>query len=179
MPKVFGKDRFSTMFIYSVRASTVKFFSVLALSVITLIVLITLIPTYDSAEEAFKDGENITYSGVKTNEDRINFLSQFGWTVESEPTEEAEVTIPSEFDRVMASYNELQKQQGLNLEKYKRKKVTRYTYVVTNYPDYTGVIYANILVYRGKVIAGDICTADSSGFTHGLSGGQGTPETTS
>ena len=110
MPKVFGKDRFSTMFIYSVRASTVKFFSVLALSVITLIVLITLIPTYDSAEEAFKDGENITYSGVKTNEDRINFLSQFGWTVESEPAEEAEVTIPSEFDRVMASYNELQKQ---------------------------------------------------------------------
>lgn len=79
----------------------------------------------------------------------------------------------------MASYNELQKQQGLNLEKYKRKKVTRYTYVVTNYPDYTGVIYANILVYRGKVIAGDICTADSSGFTHGLSGEQGTPETTS
>ena len=171
MPKVFGKDRVSAMFIYSVRASTVKFFSVLALSVITLIVLITLIPTYDSAEEAFKDGENITYSGVKTNEDRIKFLSQFGWTVESEPAEEAEVTIPSEFDRVMASYNELQKQQGLNLEKYRRKKVTRYTYVVT--------IYANILVYRGKVIAGDICTADSSGFTHGLSGGQGTPDTTS
>lgn len=162
------------MFIYSMRASTVKFFGVLALSVVTLIVLIALIPTYDtSAEDAFKDGETINYSGVKSNEDRIAFLAQFGWQVDPTAVDEAEITVPSEFDRVMASYNELQKQQGLDLEKYRRKKVMRYTYMVTNYPDYTGVIYANIIVYRGKVIAGDICTADSSGFTHGLSGRDG------
>lgn len=164
------------MFIYSLRASTVKFFGVLALSVVTLIVLITLIPTYEAdspaSAETFKDGESINYSGIKTNDDRVSFLKQFGWEVQADPADESEITIPSEFDSVMESYNDIQKKQGLDLEKYKRKKAMRYTYVVTNYPNYTGVIYANVIVYRGKVIGGDICTADTSGFTHGFSGGR-------
>ena len=37
---------------------------------------------------------------VKSNEDRISFLSGFGWTVDSEPYEVMEVVIPSEFDEV-------------------------------------------------------------------------------
>jgi len=31
-----------------------------------------------------------------------------------------------------------------------------------------GKVYANILVYRNKVIGGDICSADASGFIHGF-----------
>lgn len=60
--------------------------------------------------------------------------------------------------------------QGLDLSKYKRKDVTRYTYKITNYPDYDGTVYANILVYRGKVIGGDICSADVNGFVRGFDG---------
>ena len=37
---------------------------------------------------------------VKNNEDRVSFLSSFGWTVDSEPYEVVEVVIPSEFDEV-------------------------------------------------------------------------------
>lgn len=159
------------MFIYSLRASTIKFFGVLVLSVAMLVVLIVLIPTYEPVSEvsAFADGENVNYTGVKTNEKRIAFLKQFGWDVDSTPVEEKEIIIPSEFDTVMTDYNNLQKSQGLNLEKYRRKTVTKYTYNVTNYENYTGTIYANLLIYRGRVIGGDISTADVSGFSHGFS----------
>ena len=78
------------------------------------------------------------------------------------------VTIPSEFDKIFAAYNELQKEQGLNLTKYKGKDVTRYTFAVTNYKSYEGTVYANVLVYRNRVIAGDICSADVNGFVHGF-----------
>ena len=54
------------------------------------------------------------------------------------------------------------------MTKYLKKDVNRYTYKITNYPDYTGDVYANILVYKNKVIGGDVCSADANGFIHGL-----------
>ncbi len=160
------------MFVYSFRASTAKFFGVILLSVAALITMVALIPTYQPSNIStlYSETANFNFSKIKTNEDRIAFLTQFGWTVQSNPIEEVNLTIPSEFDKVFVSYNELQKQQGLDLSKYKRKSVTRYTYIVTNYPDYSGTVYANIIVYRGRVIGGDICTADISGFVRGLNG---------
>ena len=59
---------------------------------------------------------------------------------------------------------------GLDLSRYKRKDVMRYTYQVENYPDYQGVVYANILVYKNKIIGGDICSADVNGFVTSLKG---------
>ena len=46
--------------------------------------------------------------------------------------------------------------------------MNRYTYKITNYPNYTGDVYAKILVYKNKVIGGDVCSADANGFIHGL-----------
>ena len=53
--------------------------------------------------------------------------------------------------------------------KYKRKTVSRYTYKVDNYADYSGVVLADVIVYKNKVIGGDICSADVNGFIHGFS----------
>ena len=78
------------------------------------------------------------------------------------------MTIPSEFDTVYTGYNDIQKEQGLNLAKYKGKEVVRYTYSITNYENYEGVVYINLLVYRNKIIGGDVCSADASGFIHGF-----------
>lgn len=162
------------MFVYSFKASTLKFAGIAALSLALLIVLIAVIPSIgsDSSDGKIDAGEveaaAINYDKIKTNEDRVAFLAQFGWEVDPEPAEEATVTIPSEFDRVFVSYNELQKRQGLDLSRYKRKEMTRYTYIVKNYPDYDGVVYANLLVYRNKVVGGDICSADVNGFLHGF-----------
>ena len=158
------------MFIYSMHANTIKFFAVICLALTALIALIAFVPTYASGGEVAQVGAQVTYNyeKIKTNEDRINFLKQFGWEVEAEPLKEQEVTIPKEFDKVFAAYNEIQRKQGLDLASFKKKNVMRYTYTVTNYPDYEGEVYVNILVYRNTVIGGDVCSADVNGFVHGF-----------
>ena len=158
------------MFIYSLRASTLKFFAVVCVALVTLITLIAFVPTYgeDTVDIETSGGVEISYDKIKTAEDRARFLSQFGWEIKPEAVTECEVTIPEEFDRVFTGYNEIQKRQGLDLSKYKNKKVMRYTYEVTNYEDYDGVVYANLIIYRGRVIGGDICSADVTGFIHGF-----------
>ncbi len=156
------------MFVYSVKASSIKLVALVLLSLTVVCTLLILIPSYD-ATTVFADDGSVVYTGAKTNEGRIEFLKNFGWEVEAEPLEEKEVTIPSEFDSVFIGYNELQKLQGLDLSRYKRKTVTRYTYVITNYPEYEGKVFANVIIYRGRVIGGDICTEAKDGFIHGFS----------
>ncbi len=161
------------MFVYSLRASTLKFFAVICVALTALITMIAFIPDYDGGNLGYittGSEKEINYEKIKTEEDRVNFLSQFGWTVSKEPMEVAEITLPSEFDKVFSDYNEIQKRQGLDLSRYKKKNVTRYTYEVTNYGPDAGdaKVYANIIVYRNKVIGGDICSADVNGFIHGF-----------
>ena len=159
------------MFIYSLRAGTIKLVGVVCVALTVLITLIAFVPTYAvSSQTSAGVGEKkeISYDKIKTEEDVVKFLSQFGWTVEASPTEVKTVTIPAEFDKVFAAYNEMQKEQGLNLSKYKNKEVTRYTFAVTNYEGYEGRVLANVLLYRNRVIGGDICSADLSGFVHGF-----------
>lgn len=160
------------MFIYSLRASTVKLVGVVCVALTVLITLIAFVPTYSiSSQTSANAGDqsvSYSYDKIKTAEDAVGFLSQFGWEVNASPVEVKTVTIPSEFDKVFSAYNELQKEQGLNLSKFKNKDVTRYTFAVTNYQGYEGTVYANVLVYRNRVIGGDICSADISGFVHGF-----------
>ncbi len=158
------------MFIYSLRASTLKFFGIVGVALAALITLIVFIPTDRPVTSSAPMTQTVSYhyDKVKTEENRVEFLRQFGWEVKGEPLEAEEVTIPAEFDKVFAGYNEIQKSQGLDLGRYKNKKVMRYTYEIINYPDYDGKVIANILLYRNKVIGGDICTADVHGFIHGF-----------
>ncbi len=154
------------------RASTLKLIGVICAALTLMITLIVFIPTYGNGTDTTVAKTDVTYNydKVKTASDVTTFLKQFGWDTEEEPIECGSVTIPSEFDKIFASYNEIQKAQGLNLTKYRSKEVTRYTFAVTNYPNYDGTVYANVLVYRNKVIGGDICSADPTGFIHGLEG---------
>lgn len=158
------------MFVYSLKASTLKFFGIVGIAIITLVALVFLIPSYSTptTKEIATLNESISFDKVKTAQDGINFLTQYGWEVDAQVVEECEITIPKEFDKVMTQYNEIQKQQGLDLSKYSRKTAQRYTYKITNYPNYEGTVYANIITYRGRVIAGDVCTADARGFIHTL-----------
>jgi hypothetical protein len=158
------------MFVYSLKASTLKFIAVVVISIGLLITIISLIPNAgDTVYATATDNDvKINYKDIKTNEDRLNFLKQFNWEVNSEAVEMVEVIIPGEFDAVYKKYNEVQKVQKLNLEKFKNKAVKRYTYIITNYPNYSGTVYANILVYKDKIIGGDICSAEVNGFMHGF-----------
>jgi len=154
------------MFIYSLKAKTLKYFGLVCVALVAVIVVAAAVPGM-GAEAVGADGE-INYSKIKTNEDRIEFLRQFGWEVSPEAVESEQVTIPSNFDKIFAGYNEIQKRQGLDLTKYKGKTMMRYTYDVTNYPNYEGKVQVNMLVYRGKVVGGDVCSADVNGFIHGF-----------
>ncbi len=161
------------MFVYSLRASTLKFFAVVCVALTALITMIAFIPGYDAGELGYITTGNekeIRYDKIKTDADRAEFLAQFGWKVGTSPIETAEITIPDEFDKIFSGYNEIQKRQGLNLEKYKNKKVTRYTYEITNYGEGADghKVYANVIVYRNRVIGGDVCSADVKGFIHGF-----------
>lgn len=154
------------MFVYSIRSATIKFICAIALSIAVLFALVILIPTYGNGES--KAVSDISYTKIYENKDRLEFISQFGWEVSEEPLETVEVTVPETFDTVYLGYNEMQQEQGLNLAKYKGKTVTRYTYKVTNYPEYDGTVYLSLLVYKNKIVGGDVCSADVNGFVHGF-----------
>jgi hypothetical protein len=132
--------------------------------------MIAFIPGYDGEQGFIATGseKEIRYEKIKTEEDRVNFLSQFGWKVSGGAIERADITVPEEFDKIFTGYNEIQKRQGLDLSRYKGKDVTRYTYEITNYEGEEGKVYANVIVYRNKVIGGDICSGDVKGFIHGF-----------
>ena len=159
------------MFIYSLRASTLKFCAVICVALVTLITLLAFIPAYGESAPTSGDEVEIVYDKIKTESDRQNFLRQFGWEVTGDPVKVATVTIPSQFDKIFTGYNEIQKRQGLDLTDYQKKKVTRYTYEIKNYEGAEGTVYANLLVYRNRVIGGDICSANTTGFIHGFEKG--------
>ncbi len=156
------------MFIYSLRASTLKFLGIAFAGVAALVAILIIFPGGEALPATSDGTQNVNYEKIKTAEDRIDFLLQFGYSVEPEAAEEKKVTIPSEFDKTMTSYNELQKETGLDIYRYRGKEVDFYSYVVTNYPGYDGRVLANLLIYRGRVIGGDVCSADVNGFIHGL-----------
>lgn len=151
------------MFVKTLRANTLKLIGITALSFMIVAALVIFVPTYKSTAAG-----GVSYDKVYSNSDRVEFISGFGWQVEQTPVEEVTVSIPAEFDTVYLGYNDIQKAQGLNLARYKGKEVVRYTYEVTNYEGYDGKVYVNLLVYRNKVVGGDVCSADSSGFIHGF-----------
>ena len=153
------------MFVKTLRANTLKLIGIAMLSFMIVAALVILVPSYEST--AASGGVN--YDKVYSNSDRVEFISGFGWQVAQTPIEEVTVSIPAEFDTVYLGYNDIQKAQGLNLAKYKGKEVVRYTYEVTNCEGYEGKVYINLLVYRNKIVGGDVCSADSSGFIHGFS----------
>ena len=149
------------MFICSVRASSIKFFAVIAL---TLVILFTVIAFGgESSVYASAEGKEIDYGGIKTKDDRITFIEGFGIRVDGESEKEETFVMPENFDRIILGYNELQKEQGLDLSKYTKKKVTHYSYTVTNYNS-EGTVEVNLFVYRNKIIACDIASADGGGF---------------
>lgn len=84
------------------------------------------------------------------NESRIDYISNLGLKVEHTP-QEKEIKIPAEFSDVYKRYNALQKQVGFNLEEYRGKKATVYSYYELN----TNRI-VNIIVCDGEIIGGDI-----------------------
>lgn len=157
------------MFVCTCRAHTVRMMGILILT-LTLAMGIAIFADAGMMTAAVPADavEAISYHKIKTDSDRLQFLASLGWQTTGEVVAEETFTIPDTFDRVMLGYNEIQKNQGLDLSRYRKKKVTRYTYEVTNYEGYEGKVYVNLILYRNKVVAGDVSSADPMGFVRGL-----------
>ena len=106
--------------------------------------------------------------GVKSNEDRIAYLEQLGWTVNSDAASVEELLIPEEFDESYDEYLALQSEQGFDLTAYCGKRVKRYTYEITNYPTGESGAQVSLLIYKNTVIGGEVLSPTADGFLHGL-----------
>ena len=155
------------MFVYSVRASSVRFFAFL-LATLLLMVGIVIFGRSDSVM-AMSGDVSIRFDGMEENDDRVAFIESFGVSVDKTPIEEKSFRLTDEFDRVVAGYNEIQKTQGLDLSKYKNKKVTRYTYTVTNMKDANSQATVNLFIYRDRVVAADLTDTSEDGKVYALS----------
>ena len=105
---------------------------------------------------------------VRNNKQRVEYLQSLGWQVDGEAIDERAVTIPDVFSDVYIKYNALQLAQGFDLTRYGGLEATRYTYRVRNHPSSGDDIVADIIVYKNKVIAGDVQSCAPDGFMNGL-----------
>lgn len=156
------------MFVYSVKTSKAKMIIIAAVIVAAAGALVFFGGRGRGTETA-QDGA-ISYK-AEDSAQRLAFLSQFGWKIAEDPAEVSEVIIPQEFDKGYTEYAEMNKAQGLDLGLYKGVRAKRWTYNVLNYPGYenrSGVVQANLLIYEGRVIGGDICSLEQGGFMQGF-----------
>ncbi len=164
------------MFIKSFKTSKVELI-VLIMGLIAFIVVLCYIfmPKNTSQNTSANAVTSVTNFLVdaQDEEGRIEFLSQFGWEVESEPAEVRDIVIPAEFDDVYTEYNAIQQELGFDLSEYKGKQVKKWVYSVTNYPAISDNVTATLLIYDGRVIGGDISSSGSEKFTHSFLMGAG------
>ncbi|MBR5545265.1 MAG: DUF4830 domain-containing protein [Clostridia bacterium] len=152
------------MFVYSIKSKHIK---VALLAIFVVFTAVSLFILSQDSKETGKSGMSIK---AATHDERMAFLSQYGWEINEEPVEVQEVIIPSEFDDTYNAYNEIQKDQGFDLTVYAGMRAKRWTYIIKNYSGYENkdCIRVNVLVYDGLVIGGDVCSIELDGFMHGF-----------
>lgn len=99
---------------------------------------------------------------------RGKYLESLGYSIDNSFDEEIKIIVlPTSFSKVYLNYNELQKRNGFNLEKYKGFEITQYTIKVFD-ESKRDDLYAHILLHNGRLIGGDIATTAIDGFMKGL-----------
>ncbi|MCD7872070.1 MAG: DUF4830 domain-containing protein [Clostridiales bacterium] len=135
--------------------------------IVTGIIVVAITFFSNHVKSSSPAASNVT---LKTDAQREEYLKSLGWEFKTDYTEKS-IIIPQEFNDAYNDYNEIQKDQGFDLEKYKGKSVTLYTYNITNYTGWENrdCVFANLLVSDGALIGGDVCsTSVSDGFMQGL-----------
>lgn len=106
---------------------------------------------------------------ASTNKMIVEYADALGWKISPTPDEAVKLTIPNEFDAVYETYNAVQKNSGFDLEEFKGKRVSRYSYRVLNHrQSKTSEVYLGVIVFEGRIIAGEISSTDMNGFMHAL-----------
>ena len=149
------------MFIYTLKFDRKKAIFIVIMAALILFGIIMPV-TIDAPE---KD-ESVT-TKITGEEKGASYLASLGWKVAKPALKRETVLIPEKFNDVFNKYNALQQSQGYDLEKYAGKEVELYTYQVTNHES-DDTVYAQLYVYKNKVIGGDIHSSSIDGFMSGL-----------
>ena len=158
------------MFVFSFKASKVKLIGIICICVIAAVLLISLLPAAGSSRNVNKldESQELEQINVKNEKGRVRYFESLGYGVLEESVSSTSEKLPKDFDAVMEKYNDLQRAQGFDLEKYKGKNVTGYTYKVSSLPDGTklggNTYYATLIVYKNKVVAADLCCPDNGKY---------------
>ena len=152
------------MFVYTAKLSRKR----ILLAVLLAAVVIAAILFIATGKSGAEGQPASTSAAAKTNKQRTEYLESLGWEVSDEPIDTQTVIIPETFDSVYGEYARLQEEQGFDLTRYAGMEATRYTYAVENHPHSTEQVFADILVCKGKIIAGDVQCIAADGFMHGL-----------
>ena len=149
------------VFIWTAKLSKKKIVLTLAAVVCATAAAVTLLGPQRAEASA-----SVSPKGVKTEEDRVSYLQEWGWQVNPQAALVEELELPKEFGPEYSQYLELQTGQGFDLTKYAGKRVRRYTYEVLNYPTGETGVVAHLLTCKNTVIGGEVL---GGSFLHGLS----------
>ncbi len=105
-----------------------------------------------------------------TNADRLIFIRTLGFTVTDDSPVVKSVNIPEVFYDVYENYNILQKKAGYDLSLYKGCEVTIYTYKINPPDNSTDNCVVNLIVYKDRIIGGDVSSVALGGFMLPLKG---------
>lgn len=153
------------MIVLSIRAGKKKLIACAAL----LVLLLAAIVCCAALRKPARAAATVPDRAAASETQRRAFLAQYGWQVTEEPVEFCEVQIPAEFNDVYTQYNALQQAQGFDLTRWKGRRVKRWTYEITNYPDAGSArVFADLLVADGRVIGGSVGTREAGGFLRGF-----------
>ena len=94
---------------------------------------------------------------VSTNAKRVEYINTLGIILKNDNYTEKSVVIPRNFSEVYNKYNVLKREAGFDLLGYRGKQVMIYTYVI----DQENVV--NLMVYKNKLIGGDIASLKIDG----------------
>ena len=151
------------MFLMTAKVHKRRLLAALGGLIVLIAGMLLFLRTPDAAETL---ASGRTRPEVKTAEQRKAYLESLGYEVGDESA--MQVRIPREGGEVFRRYNELQKSQGFDLEKFAGKNVMRYEFEVKNFPGATAPVDATLLCCRGKLIGGDLTDTAPGGRVRGL-----------
>lgn len=146
------------MFVYTLKFDKKKFLFILIMIALVIFGIILLLGIGGGKSHTQKPEGR-----AGTESKREEYLCSLGWQIETPAMSVERVMIPKSFSDVFIRYNELQKSQGFDLSKYAGKEVELYTYKVTNHESRDTVL-AELYVYKGKIIGGDVHSSALDGF---------------
>ena len=105
-----------------------------------------------------------------TNSKNLEFISSYGWEVDSSPADISHITVPKEPNGIYLTYAGISAVNNTSLTDYCGESLTRYSYRVLNHSRSDGgKIRANIFVHDSQIVAADISDISKDGSTKPIS----------